>query len=119
MRPARCTCDNAGLPRSSRSRPTSSPMRGMVCTTAQLWQLPPVLATAPKRLPTRVTFLPLLHELGGPVRRLDGRIELAALFCHLVQLLSQGGDIDGRHPPDLRAGIAIDPGRRGVGNCPE
>src|SRR5262245_66600260 len=73
------------------------------------WQLPPVLAPAPARLPTRATSSPLLHKFGGPVRRLDGGIELAALLCQLVHLPSQGGDIDGRHPPDLRARIPIDP----------
>src|SRR5215472_7046996 len=60
MRHARCSCDDAGLPCISRSCPTSSPIRGMVCTTAQLWQLPPVLAPAPHRLPTRVTPVPHL-----------------------------------------------------------
>src|SRR5262249_2813410 len=119
VRHARCTCDDAGLPRNSRSCPTSSPIRGMVCTTAQLWQLPPVLATAPNRLPTRVTSWPLLQEFRGPVRCLDGGIELAALLCHLVYLPSQGGYIDGRHPPDLRAGRAVDPGRRSVDNSVE
>ena len=116
VRHARCACDDAGLHRISRSCPTSSPIRGMVCTTAQLWQLPPVLATAPHRLPTRVTSPPLLNEFGGPVRCLDGGIELTALLCHLVHLPSQGGYIYGRHPPDLRASIAINTGGRGVYN---
>jgi hypothetical protein len=116
VRHSRCTCNDAGLHRISRSCPTSSPKRGMVCTTAQLWQLPPVLATAPNRLPTRATSSPLLNEFGCPVRCLDGGIELAALLCHLVHLPSQGSHIYGRHPADLRAGIAIDPGGRGVGD---